>query len=121
MAKHHVIQHLQGRVVGGERGRGGHLKGQKEIPKSAHKPLGAAKEDTALCGEAGGGTDVWQCSLEGPQHPNSTKPQKLWMCLGGRWCLLSLSSQECWYCQWKQQKQVFSGLHLNKSSHIYSL
>lgn len=45
MAKHPVIQHLPG----------GHLTGQKEIPKSAHKPLGAAKEATALCGEAGTG------------------------------------------------------------------
>ena len=98
----------------------GHLRGQKEIPKSAHKPPGAAKKATALCGEADMGHRCLAMFPWGPSTQNSIENPRNSGCLGRRWCLLSLSSQGCWCCQWNNRNKYFQGCSWTKV-HIFTL
>ena len=119
MAKHHVIQHLWGGGCGGG-GRGGTSRDKRKFPSQPTGLWELPRKTQPSVGRPARGTDVWQCSLEAPTPKLNKKPQKLWMSWQEVVFAVTLLAGML-VLPMKQQKQVFSGLHLNKSSHIYSL
>lgn len=110
MAKHTVIQHLPG----------GTSRDKRKFPSQPTSLWELPRKTQPSVGRAARGADVWQCSLEAPAPKLNRKPQKLRMSWQEVVFAVTLLAGML-VLPTKQQKQVFSGLQLNKSSHIYSL